>query len=196
MGNDHGKLAGNPGEEHIRFRGGMVTAPSSGGAHIYFEVVDGTFYDGPDLIERYPLVRITLDTREHAEFHVIVSISGTSSFGSAAWFLAITHPLTFHHVYFWAYPFVPVRASFFVAVSGIFHGKAAVFWAGWIAVNVVADFFKSTLISWIIRDQGFREMEFIFQEAISLNGIKGGVAEKGIGVEMRMQCKKIRKYGL
>lgn len=79
MGNDHGELAGNPCEEHIRFCGGMVTAPASGGTHIYFEVVDGTFYDGPDLIERPPLVRITLETGEHTEFYVVVSISGASS---------------------------------------------------------------------------------------------------------------------
>lgn len=182
MGNDHSKLADNPCEKYIRFCGGMVTAPASGGTHIYLEVVDGTFYDGPDLIERPPLVRITLDAGEHTEFHVVVSISGASSFGSAAWFFAITHPLPLHHVYFSTDPFVPIRAAFFVAVSGIFHGKAAVFRAGGIAINVVAGFFKSTLISRIIRDQGFREMEFIFQEAISLNGIKGGVAEKGIGV--------------
>ena len=60
MGNDHGKLAGNPGEEHIRFRGSMITARASGGTHIYFEVVDGAFYDRSDLIERPPFVRITL----------------------------------------------------------------------------------------------------------------------------------------
>lgn len=92
---------------------------------------------------------------------------------------------------FGAYPFVPVRAPFFVAVPGIFHGKAAVLWAGGITVSVIADLFKSTLIPRIIRDQGFGKMEFIFKEAISFNCVKRGIAKECIGMEMRVQCKVI-----
>lgn len=196
VGNDHGKLAGNPSEEHIGFRGGMVTAPASGGTHIHFEVVDGTFYNRSDLIEGPPFVRITLDAGKHAEFHVVVSISGATFFGSAAWFAAVTYPLTFHHVYFWAYPFVPVRAAFFMAVPGIFHGKAVVFGTGGIAINIVADFFKSTLISWIIRDQSFGKVKFILKEAVSFNRIKSGISKESIRAEIRVQGKEIREYGL
>ena len=42
-----------------------------------------------------------------------------------------------------------------MAVSGILHDEAAVLGAGRIAVNVISDLFKGTLISWVIRDQGF-----------------------------------------
>lgn len=196
MGNDHGKLAGNPGEEHIRFRGGMVTAPSSGGTHIYFKVVDGAFYDRPYFIEGIPFVRIALDAGKHAEFHVVISISGTSFFGSAAWLFTAAYPLPVYHVDLRTYPFFPVRASLFVAVPGIFHGKGAVFWAGGIAVNVVADFFKGTLISWIIRDQGSGKVEYILKEAVSFNRIKSGIPEESIRSEIRVQGKEIREYRL
>lgn len=146
-GNDHSKLAGNPNEKYICFCGGMITAPASGDTHICLEMVDVTFYDDPNLIRETSTRQNHAGCREHMEFHVAVSISGTSSFGSTTWFFTITHPLPLHPVYFWTVPLVPIRAAFFVAVSGIFHGKAAVYRADGIAINVVTDFFKSTLIS-------------------------------------------------
>ena len=191
MGNDYGKLAGNACKKYIRFCGCVVTGSASGNAHIDFEVADGTFYNRSDFIEGFPFVRITLDAGEHAEVHVVVSISGASLLCSAAWLRAVTYPFSFYHVDFWAYPFVPVRASFFVAVPGIFHGEADVFWAGGITVSVIADLFKSTLIPWVIRDQGFGKMEFIFKEAVSFNRVKRGIAKECIGMKMRVQCKVI-----
>ena len=55
-----------------------------GNAHIDFKVVDGTFCNRLGFAEGLPFVRITLDTAEHAEVHIVVSISGASLFGSAA----------------------------------------------------------------------------------------------------------------
>ncbi len=155
VGNDYGKLAGNPGEKHIRFRGGVAAGLSSGNAHVRFEMVDGTLHNCPYFVEGIPFIGIPLDAGEHSEVHVVVSISGASLFCGAAWFRAVTYPFSFYHVDFWAYPFVPVRTSFFMAVPCIFHGEAAVSGAGGIAVNVVSDLFKGTFISWIIRNQGF-----------------------------------------
>ena len=80
MGDDHGKLAGNACKKYIRFCGCVVTGSASGNAHIDFEVADGTFYNRSDFIEGFPFVRITLDAGEHAEVHVVVSISGASFF--------------------------------------------------------------------------------------------------------------------
>ena len=191
MGNDYGKLAGNACKKYIRFCSCVVTGSASGNAHIDFEVADGTFYNRSGFVEGFPFVRITLDTGEHAKIHVVVSISGASLFCSAAWLLAVTYPFSFYHVDFWAYPFVTVRASFFVAVPGIFHGKAAVFWAGGITISVVSNFFKGALIPRIIGDKSFGKMEFIFKEAVSFNCIKRGIAQEGIGMKMWVQCKVI-----
>lgn len=111
----------------------------SGNAHIDFEVTDDTFYNRSGFVEGFPFVRIMLDAGEHAEDHVVVSISGASLFGNAAWFLAVTYPFPFYHVDFWAYSFVLVRVFFFVAVPYIFHGKAAVFWEDGITVKLVRE---------------------------------------------------------
>lgn len=61
MGDDHGKLAGNPGEEYIRFRGGMISGLSPGDTHVGFEMVNVPFHDGPDFIKGNPFIRIPLD---------------------------------------------------------------------------------------------------------------------------------------
>lgn len=67
-----------------------------------------------------------------------------------------------------------------MAVSGIFHVDGTVFWAGRVAVEVIANFFESMFIPWIIRDQDPGEKELIFQEAIDFNRIKSGIAEEGV----------------
>ena len=80
MGNNYGKLAGNPCKEYIRFRSGMVPGLPPGDAHVGFIVVDGPFYDRPYLIEGIPFNGIPLDAWEHAEVHVFVSIGGAPFF--------------------------------------------------------------------------------------------------------------------
>lgn len=196
VGNDYRKLAGNPGEEYIRFRSGMVAGHSPSHTHVGFEVVNGAFYNCPYFIEGIPFIGIALDTGEHAEIHVIVSISGTSFFCGAAWLGTIAYPGSVYHVDFRADPFIPVRASFFVAVSGVFHVKGAVFWAGGIAVNVIADFFKRAFIPRVIRDQSFGEVEIILEEAISIYRVKRRIAKKSIRMERRVQGKEIRESRL
>ncbi len=186
MGNDDGKLAGNPGEEYICLRSGMVTGFPPGDTYVSFEVADSTFHDGPYFIEGIPFVRIPLDAGEHAEVHVVVSISGTPFFGTAAGIFAAAYPLTFHHVDLRAYPFVPVRATFFVAVLGIFHVKAAVFGAGGITIDIVADFFKGAFIPRIIRDQRSGKVEFILKETVCFYRVKSGITRKCIRVEAGM----------
>ena len=196
MGNNNGKLTGNPGKEHIRFRSGMVSGFPSGDTHVGFEMVNGPLHDRPDFIEGNPFVRTPLDAGKHAEVHVFVSISSAAFFGSAAWILTITYPLSFDHVYFWADPFVAVRASFFMAVPGIFHIEGAVPGTGGVTVNVISDLFKCTFISQVIRDQCFGKVEFLFKETISFNGIKSGIAEEGIRVEAGVQGEEIRENRL
>ena len=94
VGNNYSKTAGNPGEEHIRFRSGMITGFPSGNTHVGFEMVNSPLHDCPDFIEGIPFVRIPLNAQKRAEVHVVVSISGATFFCSAAWFLTIAYPLT------------------------------------------------------------------------------------------------------
>ncbi len=174
----------------------MVTGFSPGNAHVGFEVVDGTFHNGPDFIGGNPFLGVALDTGEHTEIHVVVSVSGPPLLGGAAGFLTVTDPLPFYHMDFWADPFIPVRTPFFMAVPGIFHAQAAVLRAGGVAINVVADLFKGALIPGVIRDYGLGKMELILKEAVSFNGIKSGIPKEGIGVEPRVQRKEIGEYWL
>lgn len=59
--------AGNASEENISFCGGMVSGLSTSDTHIGFEVLDGTFYNSSYFIDAIPFIRITLDTRKHAQ---------------------------------------------------------------------------------------------------------------------------------
>ena len=159
-------------------------------------MADGTFHYGSDFIGGDPFTRVTLDAGKHTEVHVVVSISGPSFFGGAAGLLTVADPLPFYHVDFRTDPFVTVRASLFMAVPGIFHVQAAVFRAGGVSVHVVADFFKSTFISGVIRNQDPGKMAFIFQETIGFNCVKRGIPKKGTGMKVRVQRKEIGEYRL
>lgn len=83
-----------------------------------------------------------------------------------------------------------------MAVSGVFHVQGAVFGAGRVAVGVIADFLKGAFIPWVIRDQGFGEMEFILKEAVNVNRIESGIAQEGVRVEIRVKGKEIGEDGL
>lgn len=122
MGNDYGKLAGNPGQEYVRLRGGMV--PGS----------------------RRPTLRLPCGL--------------------------------------WGRPICRGQ-------NAPFHGKEAVLRAAGIAVNVIPDFIKRAFIPWVVRDESFGEMEFIFRETVSFNGVKSRITKEGVGVEIRVQCKEI-----
>ena len=193
MGHNDGKLAGNPGEEYIGFRSGVVTGLSPGDTHIGLEMVNGPFHNGPYFIEGNPFIGIPLDAGEHAEVHVFISVSGASFFSRAAGFRTVTDPLPFYHVYFRADPFVTVRTAFFMAVSGVFHVQGGVFGAGGVAVSVIADFFKRAFIPGVIRDKGSGKMKFILKEAVSFDGVKGGIAKESIRAEPRVERKEIRE---
>lgn len=174
----------------------MVTGHPPGNTHVGFEMVNGPFHNSPDLIEGTPFSGIPLDTEEHTEVHVFVSISGTSFFGGGAGFGAVTDPLTINHVHFRADPFVPVSTTFFVAVPGVFHVQGGVIGAGGVAVSIVANLWEGAFIPWVIGDQGSGEVEFIFKEPININGIKSRIPQESIRVEIRVKGKKVRKYGL
>lgn len=133
----------------------MVAGHPSSNAHVGLEVVDGSFHDGSDFIKGTPFLGIPLDAGEHAEVHVLVSVSGAPFFGSAAGFLAVTDPLPIYHVDFRTDPFVPVGTAFFVAVPCVFHVKGGVFGAGGVTVTVITDFFERAFIPWVIGDQCF-----------------------------------------
>ena len=95
MCNDDRQLAGNPGKKNICLGRCMVPGFSPSSTHIDFEMVDGAFHNGSYFIEGSPFVRIPLDAWEHAEVHVFVSVSGTSSFGRVARVHTIADPLPF-----------------------------------------------------------------------------------------------------
>lgn len=52
--NDDCEMDGYASQEHICFRGFMVTGLTSGITHVNLEVVDGSFHDGPDFIQEIP----------------------------------------------------------------------------------------------------------------------------------------------
>lgn len=196
VGDNHGKLAGNPGKEHVRLRGGMVAGLPPGDAHVVLKVVDGAFHGGPYLIEGIPFVGIPLDTGEHAEVHVFVSVGGAPLFGGAAGGFAVADPQPFYHVDFRAYPFIAVRTPFFMAVPGIFHVQAAVFGAGGVSVGVVADFLKGAFIPWVIRNECFGEVELILEEAVGLDCVKRGIAKESVRMEGWVQAKEVGEHRL
>lgn len=83
-------------------------------------MIDCTFYDGPDLIKSDPFIGIPLDSGKFAEAHVFISINGTAFFRGAAWILAVTDILPFHHMDFGTAPFFAVGPSFFVTMPEMF----------------------------------------------------------------------------
>ena len=196
MCDDHRDLAGNTSKEYICLSCGVVPGLAACNTHVGFKVVDGTFHNGADFVKGDPFIRIPLDAGEHAEIHVFISVSGAPLFRGAAWILAVADPFAFDHMDFRADPFVPVGTSFFMAVASEFHSKGGVPGACGIAVNVVADFFKGAFIPWVIGDECFGEVEFLFKEAMGLNGVKSGVTKESVRVEIRVQGKEILKDGL
>lgn len=193
MCNNDSQLAGNPGKKNIRFRSGMAAGFPPGDTHVGFEMVNAPFHDGPDFIKGNSFIRIPLDTGKHPKVHVFISIGGTPLFGGAARFRAVAYPFAVYHVDFGTDPFITVGTPFLMAVSGIFHVQGAVFWADGIAVRVIADFFKVTFVSWVVRDQSLGEIEFIPEEAVSFNRVKSGIAQEGIRMETGVERKEIRE---
>lgn len=162
MGNDYGELAGNASEEHIRFCGGMVSYLAPSNTHVCFEMVNGTFYDRPDFVSGVPFIGISLETREHTKIHVPISVRGSPFFGGAAWFFAVTNPLSLYHMHFWANPFYPIRPSFFMTMTSILQVKGFLSGTGGITIKIVPHFFKGAFIPRIIGNECFGEMENIF----------------------------------
>lgn len=132
-----------------------------------------------------------MDTREHAQFHVFISISGPALLSGAAGFLAVTDPLPFHHMDFRGIPFGAVRASFFFRGAAALHGKGRVIGAGRIAIIIETDFPEGVFITGIVRNQGFLEAKVIYKEAINVGGIKSSIAQEGIRMEIRVGSEKI-----
>ena len=187
VGDNYCELARNTGEKDIRFCGNMVARLPSSDTHINLKVVDRTLYDRADFIKREPFLGVPLDSREFAEVHVFISISGAPLFCSAARFFAIADILAFHHMNFGASPFFPVSPAFFVTMPEMFHGKGRVIGAGGITVKVISDFRESAFVAYIIGDQCLGKMKFIFQEAISFDGVKSSVSEKSIWLKVRVE---------
>ena len=67
-----------------------------------------------------------------------------------------------------------------MAMPGVFHVQGAVFGAGGIVIRVIADFFKGTFVSRVVRDQCPGEMEFIPKEAVSFDRVKSGITDRFI----------------
>lgn len=51
-------------------------------------------------------------------------------------------------------------------------------------------------IEYVVRNQRLREMEILFEKAININGVKGGITEEGIRLEVGTQQKEIREHRL
>ena len=195
MCDNHGKLAGNPCQEHISLGRGVIADPATSDTHVDFKVVDCPFHNRPDFIEGVPFICIPLDSGKHPEPHIAVGIGGPALPGSAAGILTIADPLALYHVDFRADPFIPVSPPLFMAMPGILHIQGGVFGAGGIAVKVVTDPLKAASIPGVIRDQGPGEMEIVFQEPIGVNGIESGIPKEGIRMEVWVQGKEVRKHG-
>lgn len=90
----------------------MIACLSSTDIHIDLKVVDGTFHNGSDLVEKIPFFGIPLETGKHAEIHDCVCISDPPFLGGAAGLFTVTDPFSFYFMDFWTAPFIPVRASF------------------------------------------------------------------------------------
>ena len=187
--------AGNTCKEYISLGCGVVPGLAACDTHVGLKMVDGTFHNGADFVKGDPFIRISLDTGEHTEIHVFISVSCTPLFSCAAWVFAVADPFAFDHMDFGADPFVPVGTAFFMAVPRVFHVQRTVPGAGGISVYVVADFFKSAFIPWVIGDECFGEVEILFEEAIGLNSVKSGVPKESVRVEARVQGKEILKHG-
>ena len=194
MCNDDGKLACNAGKEYIGFGGGMAAGFSSGNTHVDFQVVNGTFHNGSDLVKGNPFIRIPLDTGKHAEVQIFVSISGTPFLCRGTGIFTVADIFPLYHVHFGTDPFDAVSTSFFVGNTTILHGKGRVSWTGGISVFVVTDFFQGTFISGIIRNKSSGEVKVIQQHPIGFDGIEGGIPQKGIRVKGGMQGKEIGKH--
>ena len=123
MGDYHSELAGDTGQKHICFGRQVVTGLSSSDAHVDLQVIDRSLHDSPDLVKSNPLIRVSLDSGEHAETQVFVSVGGPSFFCSAARVVTFADPFTIYHMYFWTAPFDSVRTSFFFCDAAVFHGK-------------------------------------------------------------------------
>ena len=153
MGNDHGELTGNAGQEYIGFGGQMVSGFPAGHAHVELQMVYGSLYNGPDFVKPDPFWRIPLDARKFTEIHVLVGVGGSSLFGRTARVFTVADPLSFDHVDFGAVPFVTVRTARFVTKAAVFQGKGRNLWAGGIAVVVITDPVKIAFVSDIIGNE-------------------------------------------
>jgi hypothetical protein len=161
VGYNDSKLASDAGKEYICFSGFMISGMSSCDAHIHFEVVDCPFYRSSYFIERIPFIRIALDTWKHAEFHILVGVSGSAFLCGAAGFFTVTDPFSFYHMYFGTAPFHAVGTTFFLRKTTVFHRKSWVIWTGRITIFIESDFFEGTFITRIIGNQHFFKMELI-----------------------------------
>lgn len=52
--------------KNVSLCGGMASGFPSGNTHIDFEMIDGSFYNGPYFISTIPFIRITLDSKKHS----------------------------------------------------------------------------------------------------------------------------------
>ena len=171
----------------------MVAGSFSSNTHVGFEVVDGSFYNGPYFVESIPFRRISLDAGKHTEIHVLISVGGAALFGSAAGSVTVTNPRTLHHMDFGAAPFDTVSTPFFLRDATVFHGKGRVIGAGRVTVFIKTDWFEGALIAWVIRNQCSFESEVLFKEPVDITRIKSGIAKKGIRMEGWMVRKEVRE---
>lgn len=174
----------------------MVSGVLTSNAHIGFEVVDGSFYGSSYFIEGIPFNGITLNPRKHAKFHVFIGVSSSALLSCTARMFTLTDPLCVFHANFRTAPFDTVGTPFFTRNATILHGQQGVIRASGISVFIVAHFLKRTFVTRVVWDQYFLESKVIFQEAVNVSRIKGGISQKSIRMKSRVRGKKVRENRL
>ena len=145
--------------------------------HVSFKVVDGPFYNCPYLIERIPLIGIVLDTKEHSEIHVIISIISGKPFFRRYMALYNRKPTPHLLCGLSGRPIYPGRSVLFRGSVQYISCQECCHLDMWGAVNVIAAFFKRTFISRVIGGQNFGEVKIMPEGVISFYGVKRRVAD-------------------
>lgn len=84
-----GDLLTDPCQQEVRMKCPFIPGLSSSSTKVILEVVDSSFYNGPDLIGFIPFFRTAQDSGIGPEVHLWINISHTAAGGTGAWIFAM-----------------------------------------------------------------------------------------------------------